>query len=310
MRMGSRVFLVSLVVSLALSACRPVKVKSELSEEDSLLPAPSSPKSYDAGSVEKALCPTSLNVIGGEVVDAKSLIAQASVKVWIKGQRFCSGTLVGPQHVVTAAHCFKDQAQVEDLRLGFGVEGQPEEAIRVLSYRLHPKYVGIPSQVTARPQFSLHDVAILTFQGNVPEGVRATPMAKPSYLTPGLAVHLAGYGAYASEDRQRRPLTSAEIELDQIFPDYRELQLKRGEAKGACFGDSGGPTYLFGEGGSCLYLVGSTTGPGRSTKGTCESGGGTLMDLTRYQGWMRCAYASMGIPLSSLADDASRADCL
>ncbi len=310
MRKAQFLWLGILTMGLIQSACRPVKVKSELSSDASLTPEAMTASSYDNVSFEKAICaPGSLRVIGGQAADAGSLVAQGSVKIWVKGQRFCSGTLIGPQHIVTAAHCFREQSLVEEIRLGFGTEGQADDNLRVLSYRLHPKYVGIPSQVTAVPQFALYDVAVLTFQGQVPESARPVALAKPSYLAPGIPLIVRGYGAYNSDDKQRRPLTSVEVQLDQIFPDQRELQLKRGEAKGACFGDSGGPTFIAGEQGACLFLVGSTTGPGRNTKGTCEPGGGTLMDLTRYQGWMSCAFRSMGTPLTTLQDDASLADC-
>jgi len=305
--------LLACVVSLGIGhiACRPVKVKSNLDADGSSAQASPVPQSYDASTpAEPATCPgASLRVIGGQPVAAMSLLAAGSVKVWTKGQRFCSGTLIGPQHIVTAAHCFREPIRVEDLRIGFGIDGEPDPNVRVLAYHIHPAYKGIPNQVTPVPEVPLYDVAVILFQGTLPEVMRPVPLAKPSFLAPGLSVLVAGYGAYASADREHRPLSSVAIKIDQIFPDQRELQLQRGEAKGACFGDSGGPTYLAGDGGACLFLVGSTTGPGRNTKGTCESGGGTLMDLTRYQGWMSCAYKAMGAPLLTLAQDASGDDC-
>jgi secreted trypsin-like serine protease len=79
-----------------------------------------------------------------------------------------------------------------------------------------------------------------------------------------------------------------------------ELQIASGEGRGACFGDSGGPTFVVDSASSCLLLIGSTTGPGRNTDYSCESGGGTLMDLTRYQSWLSCAYKNLNQPHQEL----------
>ncbi len=299
------------LTALALNAaCRPVRVSSQTSSEEARSFASSSADS----SVQTPLpitCPSSapLAIVGGQKSEAEQLAARASVKIWIKSQRFCTGTLLGPHHIVTAAHCLRDEARIEDIRLGFGVEGTVSETVQVTGFQMHPRFVGIPSQTRATPQAALYDVAVLSFIGTLPASAQAVALAKPEYLSPGLSVLSVGYGAYASDDKQRRPLSQVELKLDEVFPDQRELQLERGAGKGACFGDSGGPTYLVGEGGSCLLLIGSTTGPGRRTAGTCESGGGTLMDLTRYQGWMRCAFESLGTPLESLITDASLEQC-
>ena len=45
---------------------------------------------------------------------------------------------------------------------------------------------------------------------------------------------------------------------------FQRDQLEGGKGLGACYGDSGGPTYVVNkEDRSCLQVVGSTTGPGK-----------------------------------------------
>ena len=301
-------FLGLLGLSVILSpACSPFKMtKGETSTEEA---GPAVGVS-DVVAREKAVCPDGkIRVIGGSPSEPNSEVASHTVKIWIKNQRYCTGTLIGPRHIVSAAHCFRDQVGPDELRLGLGIQGTPVEALRVSAYKIHQGYGGIPNQVTPTPSVPLNDVAVLVFNGELPTTAQAVGIAKPTNLYRGLPVIVSGYGAYASTDKQRRPLSQVNLTLDEIFPNQREIQLKRGEQKGACFGDSGGPTFMAAENDACLLLIGSTTGPGRNTDGTCESGGGTMMDLTQFRSWMRCAFESMGTPLASLAADRSES-CL
>jgi hypothetical protein len=92
-----------------------------------------------------------------------------------------------------------------------------------------------------------------------------------------------------------------ETTLSQMETALLELQIFSGDGRGACFGDSGGPTFIVDSTSSCLLLIGSTTGPGRNTDYSCESGGGTIMDLTRYRSWLACAFRNLDQPLDTLA---------
>ena len=256
-----------------------------------------------AATAAPARCPSALNIVGGKAVSEDDLVAGATVKIWIRNQKFCSATLLGPQQIVTAAHCFKDVQSADELRLGFGLAGTVDSDVKVKGFKIHPEFTGVTGDDNGLTLHPLHDVAVVTFEGTLGEGARPVALATSENLYPGIPALVAGYGSYSTTDKTRRNLTQVELEIASIRTDLRELQLKTGDAKGACFGDSGGPTFIKGEQGQCLLLAGSTTGPGRGTDLSCESGGGTLMDLTRYRTWIQCTLAQLGSPLSPQGDE-------
>src|SRR5258708_5331034 len=70
-------------------------------------------------------------------------IAQAPYVAWLGGQ--CTGTLISPTRILTAAHCLDGQ-DVADARVLVGVDGNTltsgvsKLAVPVRGYSLHPKY--------------------------------------------------------------------------------------------------------------------------------------------------------------------------
>ncbi len=239
-------------------------------------------------------------IVGGQVATDNSQITAATLKLVIRNQKYCTGTLIGPHHIVTAAHCMADVKDPKDIRIGSGLDGKIEEKLTVNGLKVHPLYVGILADDEGYLDQPIYDVAVLTFAGTLPSQLIPVGLAQPEEVQAGMPVIVSGYGAYGSDDKTRRPLSLVETRLGKVENDLMELQITSGEGRGACFGDSGGPTFILDSGSSCLLLIGSTTGPGRNTDYSCESGGGTLMDLTRYQSWLACAFKNLNQPLDSL----------
>ncbi|MFW7379967.1 MAG: S1 family peptidase [Oligoflexus sp.] len=253
---------------------------------------------------------TGAYIVGGRVATTTDLVTRSTVKVHL-GAGHCSGTLIGPNHVVTAAHCFQDATSASQVRLGFGENGNPDLNIAVTGFVVHPKYEGIfGTENGGYLERVFYDVAVISFEGDVSNDYYPVVVGDSSKeAKPGSSVLVAGYGAYFETDRRVRPLSLVETEVGDLLTDLREIQLSGGEGKGACYGDSGGPTYTLDSRRSCLKVVGTTTGPGRNSDYTCEYGSGTMMDITTYKGWMKCAFEDLNYPLTYLADDASRSDC-
>ena len=192
------------------------------------------------------------------------LQAQVGADEWVA---FCSGTLVAPDVVLTAAHCTDfftapvggQGLGPDDLRVSFDVE--PDEDS---TYYVADHIVVHPDWLTAGPCLgnSKHlclaspaeDIALVFLQDAV-SGVTPSPIAGPGYLdaldVTSETFTVVGYGtddfvigsAFSPNQitlfdgvRSYREVTA--INTHDAFPD-RFLKV----TAGVCFGDSGGPLF-------------------------------------------------------------------
>ena len=156
-----------------------------------------------AAAVAAILAAPAMSVSGGTVIQVQAAPWTVFVQQVAGSARFlCTGSVVDPSHILTAAHCLFDeagnQAQPVQLSIKAGVSNftaplstDLEQDRAVSSYRIHPGYVW-----NSKP--TPDDVAVLALA--VPldvsgPGVQtvALPSAGMAYPT-GAAVGLAGFG--------------------------------------------------------------------------------------------------------------------
>lgn len=157
---------------------------------------------------------------------------------------YCGGALVGPDRVVTAAHCVANRDPAEltviagrsDMRTSEGVESRVRQAW------VHPGFNGDP--------MAGDDVAVLTLERE--PGYRTIPLNEdPGAYQPGTSATVLGWG-YTDENGPDSPVlqeTDLPLRPDSdcsgTYPQYDPSEMVcAGHPDGgrdACYGDSGGP---------------------------------------------------------------------
>lgn len=237
-------------------------------------------------------------VVNGTLVDEKASVASGVVAIYdVKERAICTGSLIGPNIVLTAAHCVTTPAS--QLRIVFGVDmdatltaREPDilEAYvrRVVDVISHESYALKNRQ---NQQVDTSDIALLKFSGSAPDGYSAVELLpSDSGLERGLMVRVAGYGIskveYSPIEAKQVPNLDEAIEYGEVVCDnnfrnclkvemsgdgvlreteaplasVQETEFRLNEKKqGTCSGDSGGPAYVH-QGGK--YLLAGVTSRG------------------------------------------------
>lgn len=246
-----------------------------------------------------------MQIAGGSLVSTGDLEAKSTVALIMErignGQReyapFCSGTLISPTVVLTAAHCVIG-VSASVIFASFAVDARnttPEVASsRAIGAIIgHPDYVpgdGIPYG----PSYRGSDLALLKLKKAAPAGaIPVSLIADDIAGSEGTAVTLAGYG-FTQDDGE---INSGDLgilrKVNVTILDSREWQSDSGVlvyagpgGKGACSGDSGGPMYL--RKGNALVLVGATKGGGECGNPTVDNNG-MYTSLFVYRKWIACS---------------------
>lgn len=179
-------------------------------------------------------------------------IQQVGAPTW-QSTHYCGGTLIAPEWVMTAAHCFEG-AQLSQLNLilGQALLSNQSAGIKVDQMIIHPDW--LPSWELSSNDGSRYasefagDVALLhlaTAQTASPV-TRAT-LEQQAALNPGQAITAIGWGATNSAGTnypyQLQTLQLPYLgEIDSSAPSH--IFAGGEDRQNICFGDSGGPLFL------------------------------------------------------------------
>lgn len=211
---------------------------------------------------EASLGQTSAPIIGGTLANSADFPGVVAVRFY---GSLCTGTLIHPQWVLTAAHCLAD-VEARRVRVSYDVDDLDEASGRVVE----------AAEIFAHPQYSDrawdNDIGLIKLERPItdraPYPLRRVPIAADSeVLQVGYGDSSDGLGV----DGVLRKLATRTLDCGAVGdPDVRGdrlLCLSSSDGDGTCYGDSGGPTFV--KVGGKRYVVGVTSG---GTEESCKRG--------------------------------------
>ncbi|MFN3855600.1 MAG: S1 family peptidase [Phreatobacter sp.] len=202
-------------------------------------------------------------VIGGSPVAAGDPAAAHTVMITTRNG-FCSGAVIAPSLVLTAAHCVDGNDHLAVLVFG---PGRTPLVNPVSARAVHPAYRRSDWQARR----TAVDLAVVRTTRPVGAGLRPAVLASGAVPAAGSAIRLAGWGpASEGDSRSAGVLRSAALTVTGSPSTYQvRLTGSGGAPLGACTGDSGGPAFALQSGRPVLVgVVSWTTGPGSARCGT------------------------------------------
>ncbi len=162
-------------------------------------------------------------------------------------EQFCTGTLVGPKTVVTAAHCINAYGNQYDYFVNFGTyASQPTRSIKMASQTADPLY----NKATG----DSHDFGVIQLMTAVtdvtPIALNTTPLTQADV---GRSIRHAGFGVTSGAQQGSGIKRQVTYSVRQVTAALIE---SGASGKQTCNGDSGGPAFMVMPGSSAEVLVG------------------------------------------------------
>jgi hypothetical protein len=208
-------------------------------------------------------------IFGGEPASVGEYPSLGLIKVVASDSQFaiCTGALISPRLVLTAAHCISekslglkgvagkttvafDRMNVFDNSQGFAVQAK--------AVHVHPKYKGIESG---------HDIGLIELERDVNDREPMPYNADGARPTAETLLDLVGFGAtdpvdrggagFANKIAGRAIMPCSDIGIDLPFDMNALICFDQRDEKGLCVGDSGGPVLATLDGMTTVVAVNS-----------------------------------------------------
>jgi len=257
----------------------------------------------DAAGWDGELSATSEKVVGGWAATRDQIFATVEIRRVGSRAGFCSGALIAPGLVVTAAHCAVVEAEPDMFRVA-----EPSSLL-VVGGHLESR-AAVPSMMRSVFKVSVHeqynhefvmgrnrdgagqggigspnDIALLFLSApfeDLPNAPMLTQERERVLVRQGDVAFVAGYGIYDLRDDLSGELYISDAVIDIIG--QQELLTRRSDQLGdSCYGDSGGPLYLPTEEGE--FLVGLVSRGRSDVKRDCGDGGVYTL-LSAHRSWI------------------------
>jgi secreted trypsin-like serine protease len=216
-------------------------------------------------------------IVGGQPTrHFPDCVAVGAARSWC-----CTGTLVAPNLVVTAAHCHLEDDCAQRVMLGFDTSpAAGGRVLRVSAVHVHPDYV----------EDGPNDLAALVLERDA----RIAPpraLATQEQVEAAPVVRLVGFGftdIWGSRGYGiKREVDVPRASDDPAFGADPALEFVAGSPaleRDSCNGDSGGPAYVEHDGG--WLLAGSTSRATANAVRQCGDGG-IYERMHAYDDWLR-----------------------
>jgi hypothetical protein len=230
-----------------------------------------------------ALAAPASAIVGGGAPSADGIGRNVVTIVGSRGN-FCSGTMIAPTIVLTAAHCVQSGATYKIVEYDARRTPQLRDVAQVAT---HPQF----NMQTMLAHRATADVALLKLVNPIGAGRQSPPVGAPRMpIVVGGRFTIAGIGVTVRGDGKSGGTVRAASLAATGRPGTLQIRLvdpvndgKR-DGLGACTGDSGGPVFEDQQGRSVLIgVVSWSTGP----NGTAGCGGMTgVTPFSLYRDWI------------------------